>query len=131
MKSDIEIKDIIYSIIKGSTLESAVNGKLYKDSRPTNSGKEDILISVLEGMNGLYQEMIVNINIYTQDVTRGSDSIENSARIRDLTRLAIDLLDGCITGEYRIVVKKQNTFEVKETLEHATNIQLSLTFKNF
>ena len=131
MKSDIEIKDIIYSIIKGSPLEMTVSGKLYKDSRPTNSGKEDILISVLDGLNGLYQEAIVNVNIYTQDQKRGVDNIEHSARIRALSRLAIDLLDGCITGKYRVVVKKQRTFEVKATSEHATNIQLSLTYKNF
>lgn len=30
MKSDIEIKDDIYQIIKGSTLEKAVTGKLKK-----------------------------------------------------------------------------------------------------
>ena len=131
MKSDIEIKDILYAIIKGSTLEGAVNGELYKDSRPTDSGKEDIVISVLEGDNGLYQQMVVNVNIYTQDLKRGTDNIENSVKIRSFSRLAIDLLDGCITEKYRITVKKQNTFKVKDISEHATNIQLSLTYKNF
>lgn len=45
MKSDIEIKDDIYQIIKGSTLEKAVTGKLKKTRRPANSNKEDIVIS--------------------------------------------------------------------------------------
>ena len=39
MKSDIEIKDDVYKIIKGSELEKAVTGKLSKTLRPLNSGK--------------------------------------------------------------------------------------------
>ena len=39
MKSDIEIKDAIYAVIKGSSLEKAVTGKLKKTKRPTSSDK--------------------------------------------------------------------------------------------
>lgn len=56
MKSDIEIKDDIYQIIKGSALEKAVTGKLKKTRRPANSNKEDIVISILENGSGQVQE---------------------------------------------------------------------------
>ena len=47
MKSDIEIKDDVFKIIKGSILEQSVTGKLSKTRRPNNSSKEDIIISIL------------------------------------------------------------------------------------
>lgn len=53
MKSDIEIKDDIYQIIKGSALEKAVTGKLKKTRRPANSNKEDIVISFFK-INVIY-----------------------------------------------------------------------------
>lgn len=139
MKSDIEIEDIIYTVIKtfkikGTelTLGDVVNGEIYSsEDRPTNSGKEDIVIKFLEGLNGLYQDVIVNVNIYTQNLNKGADTIINKERIRVLSRYAIDLLHGIDCKEYSIKVKKQQTFEVKETFEHATNIQLLLTYVNF
>jgi len=70
MKSDIEIKDDIYQIIKGSTLEKAVTGKLKKTRRPANSNKEDIVISILENGSGQVQEAFVNVNIYVSDDVR-------------------------------------------------------------
>ena len=80
MKSDIEIKDDIYQIIKGSTLEKAVTGKLKKTRRPANSNKEDIVISILENGSGQVQEAFVNVNIYVSDDVRDGQAEENSSR---------------------------------------------------
>lgn len=82
MKSDIEIKDDIYQIIKGSTLEKAVTGKLKKTRRPANSNKEDIVISILENGSGQVQEAFVNVNIYVSDDVRDGQAEENSSRLR-------------------------------------------------
>ena len=84
MKSDIEIKDDIYQIIKGSALEKAVTGKLKKTRRPANSNKEDIVISILENGSGQVQEAFVNVNIYVSDDVRDGQAEENSSRLRQL-----------------------------------------------
>ena len=64
MKSDAEITDILYSILKWSDLHREVlsrGGKLYTDERPKNSGKEDITILVLDNLvGGDSQENVVN-----------------------------------------------------------------------
>lgn len=134
MKSNAEIKDVVYALIKGSDLERAIiatGGALYKDQRPTNSGKEDIVISVLDGLNGEFQELVLNVNIYVQDLDRGNDKVENSARIRQLSRLAIELLEEHYGDDYRLLIEKQPVFKVDGVDEHCINNKILFTQINF
>lgn len=134
MKSEIEIKDIIYRHIKGSALEESIianGGKLLKTSRPTNSGKEDIIISVLDGINGQFQDAVVNVNIYTQEVKRGNDTVENEPRIRELSRMAIELLEGFNGGSYLFSIKRQRCFKVEGAKEHCINNEITIKITNF
>lgn len=134
MKSDIEIKDILFGIIKGSELELAVaanGGELYKDQRPTNSTKEDIVISILEGLNGQIQSSVINVNIYVADIDRNGDWIENSARLRELSRLAINLLETHNGGDYRLEMEMQKCFKVEGVAEHCINNKIKLLITNF
>lgn len=134
MKSDIELKDFLYTFIKGSALELAVaanGGELYKDQRPTNSGKEDIVISVLDGLNGQIQNAVINVNIYVPDVSRNVDKIENTPRIRILSRVAIELLETSNDGECRFHIEKQTCFKVEGADEHCINNKIKLEITNF
>lgn len=134
MKSEIEIKDILYRVIKGSALEESVafnGGALYKTQRPSNSGKEDIVISVLDGLNGQFQDAVINVNIYVQDVHRELDMIENESRIRELSRLAIELLESYNGGDYLFEIEKQKTLRVETSNEHCINNRIKLTINNF
>ncbi|MEG2771982.1 MAG: hypothetical protein RR960_06535 [Alistipes sp.] len=131
MKSDIEIRDLLYKAIKGSALEKAVSGKLYKTERPTNSGVEDIVISILDGLNGQIQDAVINVNIYVQDVNRGADTVENEPRIRELSRLAILLLEEVDDGDYHFEIEKQKCFKVNGVDEHCINNRIKLQITNF
>lgn len=131
MKSDIEIKDILFGIINGSKLHNAVSGKLYKNKRPTNSDKEDIIISVLDGLNGQIQNSIINVNIYVQDITRDNDKIENEPRIRLLSKLAYELLEDYAEGDYQFSIEKQKCFNVDGVDEHCINNRILIEITNF
>lgn len=140
MKSDIEIKDFIYTYIKGSALELAVaanGGALYRDRRPSDSGKEDVLISVQDepngqnGVNGQIQRAVIHVNIYVSDVSRGVDKIENTSRLRTLSRIAIELLETYNDGECRFTIEKQTCFKVDGADEHCINNKLKLEITNF
>lgn len=131
MKSDIEIKDILYQIIKGSSLELAITGELYKNQRPTDSDKEDIVISVLDGLVGQIQSSVINVNIYVRDVARGDDMIENEPRVRELSRLAISTLEDVSGGEYRFSIEKQQCLKVEGIQEHCINNKINLQITNF
>ena len=124
MKSDIEIKDDVYKIIKGSELEKAVTGKLSKTLRPLNSGKEDIVISMLDNGKGQIQEAFVNVNIYIPDNRREGQAEENSVRLRQLCKLAAELLEVQRGEDYRFTLDKQRVMEVNGKNEHFINNKL-------
>lgn len=124
MKSDIEIKDDVYRVIKGSDLEKAITGKLSKTKRPAGSDKEDIVISMLDNGKGQIQEAFVNVNIYVPDDLRSGQAEENSARLRQLCKLAAELLEVQRGEDYRFTLDKQRVMEVNGKNEHFINNKL-------
>lgn len=128
VKSDIDIKDDVYSILIKSNLKNIITGSIYKDSkRPTVSKDEDIVISVISSLNGEFQDVVVNVNLYVADVMRGSDSIENTKRLRVLCRECLDLLTVVSGDDYRIELIEQRIYDVPATREHCINNKLSFT----
>ena len=97
MKSVAECKDIIYNSIADSILRSEISGGLYKDERPLGSTKEDIVVGMIDLSSGSVQAGTINVNIYVpyMDVTIGGlvQKKPNHSRLRDLSRLALDLLE--------------------------------------
>lgn len=132
MKSDIEIKDAIYNIIKGSALEKAVTGKLSKTKRSVNSDKEDIVISMLDNGSGQMQEAFVNVNIYVADNTRDGQAEENTIRLRELCKMSAELLFNCRGNGFRVDPKgsKQRVLEVNGKDEHFINNKLLIQISN-
>lgn len=124
MKSDIEIKDDVYRVVKGSALEKAITGKLSETRRPADSDKEDIVISMLDNGKGQIQEAFVNVNIYVPDNLRDGQAEENSARLRQLCKLAAELLEVQRGEDYRFTLDKQRVVEVNGKNEHFINNKL-------
>lgn len=132
MKSDAEIKSIFYSLLRGSELSATISGQIYKTPRPKNSDKEDITIMILDGRNGQFQDAVVNVNIYIPDSQNGLDSFSpDELRIRELSDLSIKLLDGQVTGKYRMSIEKQPVFQVEGVNQHCINNRVLFTIKNF
>ena len=132
MKSDIEIKDAIYVVIKGSSLEKAVTGRLKKTKRPTSSDKEDIVISILDNGSGQMQKAFVNVNIYVPDYIRDGQAEENTIRLRELCKMSYELLFNCRGDGFRVDSKgsKQRVLEVSGKDEHFINNKLLIQISN-
>ena len=125
MKSDIEIKDDLYLLIKGSVLAKAVTGVVKKTGkRPKGSAKEDIVISILDNQNGQLQPAIVNVNIYVKDDIRDNQAEESSIRCRELCQLAEDLFDNIRSKDFQVILDKQRVLEVDGVDEHIINNRL-------
>lgn len=124
MKSDIEIKDDVYRVIKGSMLEKTVTGKLSKTKRPAGSDKEDIVVSMLDNGKGQIQEAFVNVNIYVPDNLQDDQPEENTIRLRQLCKLAAELLEVQRGKDYRFTLDKQRVMEVNGKTEHLINNRL-------
>lgn len=128
MMTDIEIKDELYNLIKGTSLANEVTGILSKRKRPKNSDKEDIIISVLTNVNGQKQIAYANVNIYVQDqFNENTDQYEESStRARVLSKMAENLLEvGRINGA-RFTLTQQRFVEVDGTNEHVINNRLEI-----
>lgn len=132
MKSDIEIKDAIYNVVKGSSLEKSITGKLSKTSRPAKSDKEDIVISMLDNGSGQIQEAFVNVNIYVPDYFRDGQAEENTIRLRELCKMSYELLFNCRGNGWHIISKdsKQRVLKVNGKDEHLINNKLLIQISN-
>ena len=124
MKSDIDIKDDIYSHIKGSDLTGMVTGKLSKTLRPAKSDDEDIVISMLANVNSDIQQAFVNVNIYVADVLRDEQYEENTIRLRELCDASKNLLEVGRGSGYRFTLEEQRVLEVQGKNEHFINNKL-------
>lgn len=127
MKSDIIIKDDLYRFIKGSPLASAVTGKICKQGvRPKGSDKEDIVISVIANMNGQIQEAVVNVNIYVaDDLKSDGQNQEATTRLRELCRIASEILETGSGNDYRFTLESQRVLAVEDTREHVINNRIN------
>ncbi|MBD5585864.1 MAG: hypothetical protein HDQ88_12345 [Clostridia bacterium] len=128
MKTDIDIKDDIYSHIKGSGLAMMVSGQLSKTLRPDKSTAEDIVISMLANVNRQIQEAFVNINIYVADLQKGTQFVENTIRLRELCTASSELLEVGRGEGYRFSLDEQRVLEVPGSNEHVINNKLLYKF---
>lgn len=133
MKSDIEIEDELYSIIKDSPLDKATNGDIYQgpDERPDNSQLEDIEIIVIANQNGDIEKATININIYVKDVPMQGKVRRNKPRLRQLARLGNAMFKGAINMEgYRITLESQGTYRLHQVNQHYVNFKLNYKYYN-
>lgn len=120
MKTDIDIRDDIFTYLKNSPIMAEVTGKLYTTKRPVDSKVEDVVISVLSNALSDKQEAFVNINIYVKDLNRNGVNEENTKRIRVLSRIALDCLRS-ISNDYRITIDEQKVYEMDSIGHHVIN----------
>lgn len=135
MKTDIELRDLIYYDLKKADFIKELSGKVYKGEgskgRPVNSKKEDCLVSVLANVNGEIQEANVNVNLYVADVLLGTkEYVENTPRLRALSRKIADFYAApkIIEGVH-VRIEAQRIF-ASNANEHIINTKLLLNLYN-
>lgn len=128
MKSDIEIKDDVYAVLKDSDLMAELKGVLTKTVRPLNSTKEDAVISVLANSNGQIQTAFVNVNIYVADKLRKQGSQqwyeEDSVRLRTIGNLAKELFESVVAEDFMLKLDEQRVMAAGNGTEHVINNKL-------
>lgn len=92
MKTEAEILDDISRYIISTNLKEQITGDVYTDKRPTNSAKEDIFVHVLATLPAQIQTALINVRIYVPNLQRQTDSVRNKKRIRELSKLAMNIL---------------------------------------
>ena len=128
--TDIEIKDLIYKLIKASDIPQKVTGKVYKVPRPVNSQLEDVVISVVARSASEIQSFSVNVNLYVPDIKREDDYIENTVRLRELGRLCFDFFETIVKDNYILNMDEQECQKVNDVNFHCISNQLKLRIIN-
>jgi len=129
MISDEEIKGQIRKyIVSDGTL--AISGQIISTTRPENSGKEDVVISILDNRNDESQLITVNVNIYVQDINPQGYYEEDELRLKELSATCRTLfdkksLDLLLFSEYQ-----QRVFKNESTTEHFINNRIIYKFYN-
>lgn len=131
MTSEAEIRDFLFLLLSSSVLPVTVDGKIYKTKRPANSRNEDVTISVLDSGNGQFQTAIVNVNLYVRDVQYEANAFaEDTKRVRELSELMIEILDGYVDEEYNLRMDSQHVMEVEGEKQHCINNRVLFTVNN-
>ncbi|MEX6691257.1 hypothetical protein QTN47_27355 [Danxiaibacter flavus] len=132
MITTFDIVDIVWNQINNSELKTIITGDVYKEARPVNSNVEDIVINCLPVNNEQLQEAVANVNIHVPNLKIKVDNIQDSQpnleRLKDLTRIAVDLLSAW--GEdYNYEVQQQVLFS--EGDQHYLNIRIEFFHINY
>lgn len=131
MKNEMEIKDDVYHLLKGSDLVANVSGKLSKTKRPDKSNKEDVVISVLTpNPNQQVQELYLNVNVYVADIKRGNQYEENTIRLKELMTLCDNAFKLAKRKSYQLKLDTQKSYEVPGKNEHFINNKVLYQYCN-
>lgn len=131
MKNELEIKTDIFQVLKASALANVVSGRISKDGRDDYTTSEDIEISVLSEVPTIQlQEVYVNVNIYVSDLKRGTRFVEDSIRLNQLCKIALNVFTLCRGKDFRISLASQKVFKVNGRDEHFINNKVLYQFCN-
>lgn len=133
MKTTADQIQILYDLLKTSSLNTALNGGLYKMERPQNSQLEDIVVSSMLVGDGGFQEGVANVNIYIpkMDVSIGGQlqKMANTGRISTVWSLATLALEENSGSTYNCWCSRTQEFD--EPLINQTRLSLRIEFRLF
>ena len=132
MKSDIEIEDELYRIVKQSQLSTEIDGDIYKGpyERPDGSDSEDIEIIVIANQNAEIQLCTVNVNIYVKDILIDGQYRKNNQRLRELSSMSKEILETINQDGYRINLDSQRVLKEGQVNQHMICNKLNYKFYN-
>lgn len=138
MRTEGEILQLVYDIVKGSALYSFIHqhgGEVFKKRRPIHrEGKMDVVIAVLAGTNGKLQSFSVNVNVYYRDINSNGEFFEDTALSKEVQRQCADLFEHIDRNEYFISYAAGSvpkTFALEDTHEHFVRNEILITIQNF
>lgn len=90
MSTNFDVLERLYPLINVPSVNTLIDGKVYKFNKPLNSEKRDIVLSTLplrDGEEVVVQTGTVFINIYQKTPTRPNSAFLNSVTDVIVTRL--------------------------------------------
>ncbi|MBW6491953.1 MAG: hypothetical protein K0B15_12250 [Lentimicrobium sp.] len=135
MRTNFDAVDIVWKVLDGSQIKAAIDGKIYKYTRPTNSEKEDVVINALPISPGTPQRCVVNANIYTRNLKLNIggvavNSMPDNVRLNALTTIALNAIEDVSKDNHYFFVEQQAVISEEALSQHYTNIRIEFLFTN-
>lgn len=136
MRSTLKAVDILYQILKlTSSITSAISGKVYKDRRPDNSDKEDIVVNSLPINFEQVQQAVLNVNIHVPNLKLNINGVQDNSqpdrvRLDTITDLVMTAVKDHVGSDYWFFIQQQNVFPSENFMEHYSNIRIDFYSEN-
>lgn len=133
MKTTLDTTNVLFDVLKNSSLKDAISGNVYKIKRPVNSNVEDVVINSLPITNEQLQRSVSNVNVFVPDIKVSSDAVDKMpdfVRLGVLANLAVSSLTDGISGDYIWDIQQQNVIEDDESDQHYVNIRIEFFISN-
>ncbi len=134
MKSTSDQEQILYSLIKNSALDVALNGGIYIGERPLSSSTEDVVITAMLTGDGTLQEGVCNVNIYIKKLSTSINAvnqlIKDTKRISEVLPIALNLLKEGAGTYYSFWVSKQAEYDEPEINQTRLNFRVEFRLDN-
>lgn len=94
MITALQVEQIMWNWVFYSDLKTEINGGVYRNARPNNSTKEDIVINsiVTNGAEFLIQDAVLNVNLHIPNAVIAGSEMPNHYRYDALNPKVIQVL---------------------------------------
>lgn len=126
MITSIELKSIVYKIVRDSGVKSIINGDVYIGNRPTNSPTNDIVINALSVENSVLHNSVVLVQIYAKDIFKNETYYPNYTELSKATKYLLPLFKDLYLEKEKtyIDIEYQRDYKVENAQEWVSVIRL-------
>ncbi|WP_018675725.1 hypothetical protein [Riemerella columbina] len=122
-------KQWILELLLKAKVNEFVNGRIYKDNRPIDSNKEDIVINSLTMDNELLQNGVFNINCYVPKKSITINGItqyhKDNRRLKEITDKVYQVINDVWEDDYNLDVETHQDFEEQNENYYNFRVQLN------
>lgn len=122
-------KQWILELLLKAKVNEFINGRIYKDNRPTNSNKEDIVINSLTMDNELLQNGVFNINCYVPKKSVTINGItqyhKDNRRLKEIADKVYQVINDVWEEDYNLDVETHQDFEEQNENYYNFRVQLN------
>jgi len=128
-RTTFDQKTILYKLLNGSAVKTALTGSIYKDVRP-QSDKEDVVINSLPILGSRTQYGSANVNVYVKDITESGALVPNNKRLAELSTQVRSVLEAHNGDDYNLTIGSEHLLEEPSIKYHYVNYKVNFEFFN-
>lgn len=133
-KSVYHGKDYLYKLLMSKGAKSFINGKIYKDKRPSDVKTEDIVINAISVDNQFLQDGVFNVNCYVpfrEEVINGvKQYFPNNERLKEVFEAINPMLENQYEEEFNCDIVNHQNFDEEQEKSSYINFRVNLKIYN-